>query len=1569
MAAALTQISPSSAIAGGPDFTLTLTATGFDTATVRVLWNGALLADSNVVSTDTITAVVPASHIAVAGIISVALSDTLNGASNALTFTVNHPAPTLSQASPQSIVAGDAFTLSLTGTSFLSNTAVQLAGTPLTVNAPTSTTLTALGAAGVFTRAGVYTLSVINPAPGGGVATTSITITPATLAVLRLSPAALSASINSTHVFTASGDDVYGNPIAALNVTWSLASPTAGTLIAPGAFTATFQAGTLAGNYPAQVRASANAITAIAAVTVTAGPLATLLLSPAASTLAVSTTQSFTASGFDAYNNVVPLVSVTWAVSPSIAGVIVSSAGTGAQFRAGTRADVYARAVLAASQGVTGAADITVTVGPLAKISLTPAAATLPVSTTQSFSAAGSDFYGNPVSPLSLSWSVNAGTPNAGSIVSSGPLTAVFRSGTLASVYAGAVQATAFAIVGSADVTVTPGALASLTLSPPALTAPVSTTQVFAASGADVYGNAISGLNVTWTLAASAGSVLSTGPVTINMRTGTQAGPYTRALQVNSLGISATADINVNAGPLARISLTPPQATLVVSTTQAVNASGADAYGNPVALVGTLWNVTPPAAGSIVSSGAFSATFRAGTQAGPYPAALQVSALSVSSTADITLTPGALAVITVTPGTATLVVSATRAFSATGADRFGNPIPSLAVTWSTLPPTAGNVQSSGVLTAVFRAGIVAGVYTDALQATAGVITGSADITVTPGALVSMTLSPAGATLPVNTLQTFTASGYDAHHNLIPTLSLSWSVSNTAGSVTAVGALSADIRTGTVPGPYPNAVRVSSGAINSSASLTLTAGPVARIALAPKLVSLPISTAQTFTATAYDVYSNVVPGQAMVWSVLPDAGNMVSSGALTVTFVSTTTPGTYFGAVQASIGAVSSASDVIVREGPVAQVVITPSLATLVVNATQLFTATVLDGAGNSRNDLPVTWLPPSGGAIRATGAFTMLFQAGTAAGPFVRSVQAAQGVVIGSADVNVTPGPLASMQVTPSLATVQVSTTQVFTALGYDVYHNALPNFSVVWGVTPSGVGNVQPSGITMTFRAGLVAGSYPAAVRATAGALTGSADIVVTPGALARIALAPPTLQLPVTFTQTVTANGFDVFNNPTSLLAVTWVVTPAMAGTVVSSGALSATFQASTTAGVYTGALQATSGAVSAALDVTVTYGPLASLTLTPGAQTLPISGTQTFTPTGADAYGNPVLPVTVTWSVNSMAGRIVISDARTALFRAGVVAGAHPNAILAQATQGGVSAHADVTITPDLPAQLTLRANPNPLRTDGVSSSTVAISVTDGFGNAVGAGFTVSASVACTFPCLINPSNGVTGPDGVFTSVITGALRAVTQTVNSTLRVTAQVSPALGAGGVVSNGLMVAGIFTPTRIYLPLLKAPLNNHTVCMALPVTPPDTVTQQADQFNLYRFVATTASYDMNLSNFPSPGAGSLYVYRIQTDNCATTGIMDLVTLVNPDITSANQAWLFSNIFTPGVSYMVMVYNRSGNSPQNYTLSISPHILPVRAARPSSSGIRVIDATALWPQQPFSVNARQPPSVLLRKRAQ
>ncbi|MCO4090636.1 MAG: hypothetical protein HEQ34_01610 [Sphingorhabdus sp.] len=166
----LKTVTPNIAVAGAVGFTLYLSGAQFDGSAVAQ-WNGSPLATS-FVDDQSLTATVPASVIANAGAVSIAVQS--GGAtSNVLPFTVAASKPTIGFARPAvAMQNGSGFTLVVDGVNFATTAVVQWNGNPLSTTVDDSGQLTATVPAGLLTTAGDAAVTVLS----GGTESNSVTV-------------------------------------------------------------------------------------------------------------------------------------------------------------------------------------------------------------------------------------------------------------------------------------------------------------------------------------------------------------------------------------------------------------------------------------------------------------------------------------------------------------------------------------------------------------------------------------------------------------------------------------------------------------------------------------------------------------------------------------------------------------------------------------------------------------------------------------------------------------------------------------------------------------------------------------------------------------------------------------------------------------------------------------------------------------------------------------------------------------------------------------------------------------------------------------------------------------------------------------------------------------------------------------------------------------------------------------------------------------------------------------------------------------------------------------------------
>ena len=181
--ASLSTLSPASAIMGGSAFVLTVNGTNFaNTATVQ--WSGENRPTTFVDNTR-LTASILASDIAAAGdaIVTVVQVPQGGAGNDALTFTISppdNPVPSLTSISPASArVGGPPFALTINGSNFVSSSTVQWNGSARTTVFVKDTQLIANITNTDIALVGNASVTVINPAPGGGISNAlSFTVTP-----------------------------------------------------------------------------------------------------------------------------------------------------------------------------------------------------------------------------------------------------------------------------------------------------------------------------------------------------------------------------------------------------------------------------------------------------------------------------------------------------------------------------------------------------------------------------------------------------------------------------------------------------------------------------------------------------------------------------------------------------------------------------------------------------------------------------------------------------------------------------------------------------------------------------------------------------------------------------------------------------------------------------------------------------------------------------------------------------------------------------------------------------------------------------------------------------------------------------------------------------------------------------------------------------------------------------------------------------------------------------------------------------------------------------------------------
>ena len=177
----------------------------------------------------------------------------------------------------------------------------------------------------------------------------------------------------------------------------------------------------------------------------------------------------------------------------------------------------------------------------------------------------------------------------------------------------------------------------------------------------------------------------------------------------------------------------------------------------------------------------------------------------------------------------------------------------------------------------------------------------------PRTVASVVITPTTTTLPVNGTQQFTVVITDSEGEVLSANNAPvWSVAAGGGTITQTGLFTA----GTVPGTYTNTVVVTCSGVSATATVIVTAGPLATITVTPN-PTLLIGATQQFTAVGRDASGNVV-AITPVWSTVNPPGSIVAASGL---FTAGNTTGTFPNSVRATSGSIFGTATVTVIASP------------------------------------------------------------------------------------------------------------------------------------------------------------------------------------------------------------------------------------------------------------------------------------------------------------------------------------------------------------------------------------------------------------------------------------------------------------------------------------------------------------------------------------------------------------------------------------------------------------------------------------------------------------------------------
>jgi len=787
--------------------------------------------------------------------------------------------------------------------------------------------------------------------------------------------------------------------------------------------------------------------------------LTSIAVTPANGSIPLGTTQQFAATGQYSDGSTENITStVTWRSSARRVTTI-SSAGLASALAIGSVT------ITASSGTLSGETTLTVSPAALVSLSVTPASASIPLGTTQQFGATGTYTNGSTQNVTSLvTWTSSA--PSVSTINATALATSTGTGATNILASTGSISSP------PASLTVLPAVLQSIAITPANSSIALGTTQQLTATGTFSDGSTQNiSSTVTWSSSAGTVAAISAAGVANSAAVGTT------TISATSGSVVGSTMLTVSPAQLVSIAITPAIPSIPLGTEQQFAATGTFTDGSTQNLTATVqWSSS---AATVATIGDSSGTNGLASGLAMGTTNITATSGSISGSTTLTVTADVLSSIAITPAEPSIASGGTtQQFTATGwyTDSTTQDVTS-ASTWSSSVTAVATVNSAGMAQS-------AATGSTTITASDGNINGATTLTVTAAALVSITVEPATASIPLGTTQPFTATGnYADGSTQTMTSAVYWSSSDgavaTISNATGTVGLSSSVAAGSAT------ISATSGSISGTASLSITPPTLVSISITPQTPSIALGASQQFTATGtYSDESTQNITTNVTWTsssatVAVISNNTGSQGLATSSGVGTAT-------ITAALGPVSASTSLVV--GCITQlrsIAVTPADPTILIGGNLQFMATGSYTGGCTANlTNSVTWSSSNAGVITINNSGDAT---GVAQGS--ATITAGLGAISGST-TSVTEAVLVSIAVTPAKPSIVLGNSQQFTATG--TYNNgSTQNLTgtATWSSSSPGVATMSTTGLATSVSAGSTT------ITAAMGSISGSTTLSVTAG------------------------------------------------------------------------------------------------------------------------------------------------------------------------------------------------------------------------------------------------------------------------------------------------------------------------------------------------------------------------------------------------------------------------------------------------------------------------------------------
>jgi uncharacterized protein YjdB len=403
---------------------------------------------------------------------------------------------------------------------------------------------------------------------------------------------------------------------------------------------------------------------------------------------------------------------------------------------------------------------------------------------------------------------------------------------------------------------------------------------------------------------------------------------------------------------------------------------------------------------------------------------------------------------------------------------------------------------------------------------------------------------------------------------------------------------------------------------------------------------------------------------------------------------------------------------------------------------------------------------------------------------------------------------------TPTTATLQAGATLPLSATVLDAAGNVLRDRRVVWASQNETIAIVSQAGVVVAVGPGTVA------IAASSGGKSASATITVTRRPVTLVRVLPGSATISVTGSLALSAEALDATGAPIPGLTVAWTSSDETIAIVSANGVVAGIAAGSVT---ITATIEGRSGTAA----ITVALQPVASVVVTPSADTLTLGERVTFRASALDAQGLPLANRIVLWASNNPTVATVSSD--------GEVIGLGVGSARIRATVEGKFSDATVVVQPVPVARVAVTPTTVTLTPGQTAQLTVTLS--DSAGNVLG-GRTITYATSEAQIASVSAS-------GLVTAIAQGSAQIQVSSEGKSASVAVTVNPIPIASIRITPTVVSLRVAQATRLVAEALDAQgatLANRTFTWSSSAPSVASVNQLGDVTGISAGVATiTAS--------------------------------------------------------------------------------------------------------------------------------